>query len=73
MNKIRKDDPEAWDEIMSTFAQSFSLPTEVSAIDPIIDVATNRTWSGVPIEGKYERHNKPAYLIRDEKQACWQT
>ena len=67
MNKLLKDDPEAWEEIMSTFWQSFSLPTEITAVSPILDILANKKWTGAPVEGQYERKNKPAYLIRDSK------
>jgi len=67
MNKMLKDDPEAWKEIMSTFVESFKFPTEVSAISPAIDVWANKSWNKSPIEGKYERDNLPAYMIRDER------
>ncbi len=67
MNELLKDDPEAWEEIMITFWQSFSLPTEITAVSPILDILANKKWTGAPVEGQYERKNKPAYLIRDSK------
>lgn len=67
LNKILDDDPEAGKELLSTFWDSFKFPTEVSAISPWIDVYANKQWNKSPIEGSYERDNKPAYLIRDER------
>jgi hypothetical protein len=66
MDKLLKDDLDAWNNIKDTFIQSFSLPTEVSATGPMSDVLKNKSWANIPIESAADKR-KPAYLRRDDK------
>jgi hypothetical protein len=67
MDKILKDDPKTWKRIAESFTLHFSIPFVPAVIKPIVDVYANLSWNKTPIEGKYERENKPAYLISDDK------
>jgi hypothetical protein len=67
LDKMLHDDPNSWKEIKEGLELNFNVPVMPSAFGPAEEVARNKSWSGTPIEGAYERKNKPAYLIRDDK------
>jgi hypothetical protein len=44
-----------------------------SAVTPALEAYANKSWNKTPIEGKYDRQNYPAYLIKDEKTSTFAT
>jgi len=65
MDKILKDSPDTWKQIKDSFAQNFNIPIIPSAVDPAIEVYSNKSWTGAPIETTGDK-NLPAFLRQNE-------
>jgi hypothetical protein len=61
LDEIRRDEPDTWKNIKEGFTTNFSIPFMPSAVGPVFEVATNKSWNQKPIESKADEM-KPAYL-----------
>jgi hypothetical protein len=61
LDEIRRDEPDTWKKIKEGFATNYTVPTMISAVGPLFEVETNKSWNQKPIESKADEM-KPAYL-----------
>lgn len=66
LDKLKYDDPKAWERLKEAFILNFNIPSMPSAFSPLWEVRGNKSWNKVPIESVGDK-SKPAYLRYNER------